>query len=321
MITDLDAFYHAAAPYGPLLHGRTQANMERRDARVAALKAELKRLPDVQPSYAALDQDRVTIGKPEDLSGPQSAILLDVLRALKPWRKGPFDLFGIQIDGEWDSALKWQRLAPHLADLHGRRVLDVGSSNGYYLFRMAAARPRMILGIEPYALYYIQFLALRHLLPIPRLYSLPLKLEDMPAMRNWFDTVFCMGMLYHRRSPLDTLARINSLMARGGQLIVETLIIKGDDDLALCPGQRYARMRNVYFIPTVKSLRNWLTRRGFGNIQCVDITLTTTREQRRTEWMASDSLDSFLDPADNRRTVEGYPAPLRAMLMAEKVKD
>ena len=320
MIIDIEAFHRDLHPYGPILISRAQSAMERRDARIDALQSVVQRLPDVQPSYTALDQDCVTIGRPEDLAGQNVAGIEGPLRQMMPWRKGPFDLFGIHIDSEWDSSLKWRRLAPHITDLNGRRVLDVGSSNGYYLFRMAPAQPRLILGIEPYMAYYFQFLAMQGFLRLPRLYSLPLKLEDLPDTKQWFDTVFCMGILYHRRSPLDTLAQLNRLMAEDGQLILETLIIEGEQDLALTPRRRYARMRNVYFIPTVPCLFNWLRRSGFNNMRCVDITPTTAREQRKTDWIASQSLETFLDPDDSRRTVEGYPAPVRAMVLAEKTK-
>ena len=40
-------------------------------------------------------------------------------------------------------------------------------------------------------------------------------------------------------------------------------------------------------------------------------------EQRSTEWMRFDSLASALDPNDSGRTVEGWPAPERALLLAE----
>jgi tRNA (mo5U34)-methyltransferase len=194
----------------------------------------------------------------------------------------------------------------------------VGSSNGYYLYRMAPEQPRLILGIEPYRLSYFQFLALRHFIDPPGLYNLPLKLEALPAMPRWFDTLLCMGILYHRRSPLETLSRLGDLLARNGQLVLETLIIRGDGSQALFPGQRYACMRNVYFIPTVACLENWLARSGFVDIRCVDVTATTLREQRKTEWVDSDSLDRFLDPADPGRTVEGYPAPVRAVVVATR---
>ncbi len=318
MISSFDQFHIDAAPFAAKLNLLVQEALAGRDAKVAALRKLLEQLPDIEPTRIALDRDCVTIGRPSDISDVQRSDLETVLKGLKPWRKGPFELFGIRIDSEWDSSLKWCRVAPHLAPLTGRRILDVGSSNGYFLYRMAHAQPRLILGIEPYPLYYFQFLALQHFIKPPGLYNLPLKLEALPAMPQWFGTIFCMGILYHRRSPLETLAQLGGMLAAGGQLVLETLIIRGDGSQALFPRQRYACMRNVYFIPTVACLENWLARSGFIDIRCVDITATTLQEQRKTPWVDSDSLDRFLDPGDPGLTVEGYPAPVRAVVLATR---
>ncbi len=285
-------------------------------ARGTALQALLEQLPLTVPSRVELDRDTVTIGRSSDLEADQADRLTNVLKRLKPWRKGPFSLFGIHIDSEWNSALKWRRVVPHLKPLRHRKVLDVGCSNGYYLFRMAAAQPCLLLGIEPYAAYYYQFLALQHYLQLPGTYCLPLKLEELPITNAWFDTVICMGILYHRRSPLDTLSRLRQMLVPGGQLVLETLIISGEEETALCPRDRYARMRNVFFIPTVKCLETWLARCGFRHIRCVDIAPTTLEEQRKTAWIDSNSLETFLDQRDGSRTVEGYPAPVRAVVIA-----
>lgn len=304
-------------PYGDALQSACQRVLGRRDAKKMELEGLLKELPGMQPSLVALDQDWVTIGQARDLSQEDHARLVNVLTRLKPWRKGPFELFGIRIDSEWNSALKWSRVDPYMAPLTDRKVLDVGSSNGYYLFRMAAQKPRVILGIEPYLAYYFQYLALQQYVALPGLHCLPLKLEDLPAMPGWFDTIFCMGILYHRRSPLETLASLKRLLAPGGQLVLETLIVRGDTETALCPKKRYACMRNVYFLPTVPCMQNWLSSCGFSNIRCVDVTQTTLQEQRKTDWIDSDSLDAFLDPTDDALTKEGYPAPLRAVVLAD----
>ena len=263
-----------------------------------------------------MDRSRILIGRGEDVSPDQALEIREVLLGLKPWRKGPFDIFGISIDSEWDSALKWRRVEPHLAPLGGRKVLDVGCANGYYLFRMSAAGPQVLLGIEPYAAYYFQFLALQHFARIPHLYCLPLRLADLAAPAGWFDTVFCMGVLYHSRSPLETLGRLRALLSPGGQLVLETLVLTGEAPVALCPASRYAGMRNVYFIPTVPCLEGWLERYGFMQIRCVDVTPTTPAEQRRTEWIDSESLESFLNPLHPELTREGHPAPLRAVVTA-----
>ena len=77
-------------------------------------------------------------------------------------------------------------------------------------------------------------------------------------------------------------------------------------------------MKNVYFIPSVDCLINWLQKTGFKNIRCVDVALTTLEEQRKTDWLENESLIDFLDPQDHRKTIEGHPAPKRAVILAEK---
>lgn len=274
-------------------------------------------LPRVTPSLLELDRDWVRIGETHDLSGEERLLLHDALMACAPWRKGPFELFDIRIDSEWVSSLKWDRVKDVMAPLAGRRILDVGSSNGYYMFRMAAHNPRFVLGIEPYLTFFFQFQLLQHFARVPELQTLPLKFEELPAMDEAFDSVFCMGILYHRRSPFDFIAALRRFLRPGGELVLETLVLPGDGDMALCPTGRYAKMNNVYFIPTVSSLKFWLERNGFEKVRCVDVTPTTEAEQRKTPWVPTESLSDFLDPLDKGKTVEGYPAPVRAIFLAE----
>jgi tRNA (mo5U34)-methyltransferase len=75
-------------------------------------------------------------------------------------------------------------------------------------------------------------------------------------------------------------------------------------------------MRNVWFLPTIAGLTTWLRRSGFGDIEVVDQSVTTTDEQRATEWMTFESLREALDPDDPGRTVEGWPAPRRVVVIA-----
>lgn len=274
-------------------------------------------LPAIRPASLDLTTDQVRIGCAGDLAPGQHESLLASLKSLCPWRKGPFSLFGIDIDSEWVSSLKWSRVEKEIAPLTGRRVLDIGSSNGYYLLRMAAQKPQIALGVEPYLTFYFQYLLLQHYARLPEVFALPTTFEELPLLEGYFDTVFSMGVLYHRRSPIDTLASMGQVLRKGGQLVLETLVLAGDEDLALCPEKRYAKMTNVYFLPTVRCLANWLRRSGFTDVRCVDVTRTTSAEQRQTEWIQTESLADFLDPADFSRTIEGYPAPVRAILVAE----
>jgi len=288
-----------------------------KDAKARAYEAALRGLPVVAPAHIDLDRDRVVVGDAGELSENQTERLLEAMETLIPWRKGPFGLFGHPLDTEWASNLKWDRLEDHIQPLEGRRVLDIGSSSGYYLWRMAAGQPRLALGVEPYLTYFAQYLFLQNFIRHPKIFSLPLKLEQLPPMPAAFDTLFCMGILYHTRNPLGMLARMRRLLAPGGELVLETLVIEGPANHSLCPPGRYAKMANVWFIPTVTVLFHWLERSGFRHIRCIDVTPTTTVEQQRTRWMPFESLGDFLDSEDSRRTIEGHPAPQRAIVLAQ----
>lgn len=272
-------------------------------------------LPTVQPHTIDLTHAVVARG---DLNERQRTAVEKLLRQLLPWRKGPFTLYDIHIDAEWDCNHKWQRLLPHIAPLTGRQVLDVGCGNGYYLWRMLGNGAERVIGIDPMQLFLCQFEAVRKLLGgEQRAQLLPLGIEQLPEL-GAFDTVFCMGVLYHRRSPFDFLLQLKQQLVRGGELVLETLVVPGDETCVLVPPARYAKMRNVWFIPSAAALQNWLAKCDFVDIRVVDQSSTTLQEQRRTSWMLSESLAQFLHPHDARLTVEGHPAPCRAILIARK---
>jgi tRNA (mo5U34)-methyltransferase len=283
-------------------------------------QAALQALPAVKPAHVELAQDCIGIGREEDLDAAQRQALEDALRRLNPWRKGPFCLFGLHIDTEWRSDWKWHRLCDHIQPLRDRLVLDVGCGNGYHLWRMLGAGARLALGIDPTLLYLHQFAALQHYIGAPRAGLLPLALEELPAKMGIFDTVFSMGVLYHRRSPFDHLQALREALRPGGELVLETLVIEGAAGQVLVPRDRYARMRNVWFLPSVPELQLWLERAGFLEVRCVDVTMTSTEEQRSTDWMRFESLAQCLDPDDPGKTVEGHPAPRRAIMIARRAE-
>jgi len=260
---------------------------------------------------------RVAVETAEILSDDFLAMLETALMKMVPWRKGPFDLFSVFVDAEWRSDFKWDRLEKHLPDLKGKRVLDVGCSNGYYMYRMSEHQPEFILGIDPSELFFVQFHAMQRYLQVPELYYLPLKLEEIKVLPKAFDVVFCMGILYHQRSPLDALRSLQAACQKGGRVVLETLVYPGEDPIAFCPPGRYAKMPNVHFLPTVSCLTQWMEKAGFTNLEVLPLDQTRVEEQRRTPWTKGESLADFLDPKDPTKTVEGYPGPTRVCIIGE----
>ena len=273
----------------------------------------LDALPETGP-LASLDGPVPRLGGP----APDRESLERLLMELHPWRKGPIELGGVTIDTEWRSDWKWRRVAPHI-DLAGHRVLDIGSGNGYFGLRMLGAGARVVVGIDPTLVFVMQWLACRHFGGDLPSYVLPLGVEELPAGGAELDTVFSMGVLYHRKNPREHLLRIFDLLRDGGHLVLETLVLPpGREGDILEPTGRYARMRNVWAIPGTELLLSWVKAAGFSSPRVVDVTPTTTREQRSTGWMTFESLEQALDPDDSGLTVEGLPAPVRAVLVARK---
>ena len=270
----------------------------------------------------AIDVTGIDLGNTVTLTGnidpKQQAQLHQSLRALYPWRKGPFDLFGIFIDTEWRSDWKWQRLAPHLGDLSGSSVLDVGCGNGYFGWRLLAAGATRVLGVDPTVVFYYQHQAVSGYLRAFRSdlnnWLLPLPFEALP--HTPFDLVLSMGVIYHRRDPEEHLRRLFEFTRPDGRLVLESLVVESSG--GLIPAGRYARMRNLSIIPSVALLQQWLHKAGFTEIEVVDVTPTRIDEQRSTDWMTFESLAAALDPTDPTLTVEGHPAPVRAMLVARR---
>ncbi len=276
-------------------------------------------LPGIAPSFIDLDRAAPVIGRAADCTGEHRALLTQGLQALGPWRKGPFSVFGIDIDAEWRSDWKWARIAPHLGSLQNCNVLDIGCGNGYYTLRMQGLGAQLVLGLEPMWVHVFQWSALHRFLPQPqRIFVLPLRLEELPQALSGFDLAFSMGVLYHSRQPREHLARVFDALRAGGRIVLETLIIEDLGAEALVPPGRYANMRNVWVIPSYTLLKAWLVEAGFDQVRLLDQSRTTTQEQRPTRWMSGHSLVHALNPNDPGQTIEGHPAPLRACIVAEK---
>jgi len=271
-------------------------------------------LPDLAPAKIATGCATPYVNG--EIDNKTKEILLSSLHQLHPWRKGPYQLCDIFIDTEWRSDWKWNRLAPHIDSWSDKNVLDIGCGNGYHCFRIAAEGAKTVTGIDTSLLSIMQFKTLQKYFCQDNLDIFPVGIQNMPDNAPLFDTVLSMGVLYHRKDHIGHLKKIKSLLVPGGTAIIETLIVDGDEERCLIPEKRYAMMKNVYALPSVPLLEKWLSEAGFCDIRTVDVTTTSTDEQHSTEWMKFHSLSNFLDNDDQSKTVEGYPAPKRAIVLA-----
>ena len=271
----------------------------------------LNKLPEGD-GFSQLDREAPLLGRPAN----DPELLRQHLLALHPWRKGPLELGGVRIDTEWRSDLKWKRIRRHL-DLNGKQILDIGSGNGYFGLRMLADGAQLVVGIDPTLVFVMQWLAMQKFSPGLNNFVLPMGIEDLPVNTPCFDHVFSMGVLYHRRRPVEHLQQLKTLTRPGGWIVLETLILEGEGRDILEPPGRYARMRNVHAVPSLLVLQDWLDQAGLPGVQILDVSKTTIDEQRSTDWMTFESFRECLDENNPSITIEGHPAPVRASLLVQ----
>ena len=252
-----------------------------------------------------------------NLSLEDEKYIYDTAKLIQPWRKGPFQISTTFIDSEWQSYIKYDLLKPYF-NITNKIVGDIGCNNGYYLFKMMAENPKKLVGFDPSSIPYCQFKFLEHFIQSGIKYEL-LGIEHVEFYEHKFDILFCLGVLYHRPNPIGSLKSLYKGLNWGGELILDTFMIDGEDEICLTPKKRYSKIPNIYFIPTVNALKNWCYRAGFEEVEVLEISKTKLEEQRKTEWINTESLDDFLDNEDDSKTVEGYPAPKRVYIKAKKI--
>lgn len=275
-------------------------------------------LSNFTAQHVDCNNDTIVIGLPEEINDSDRNLLNVELQAFMPWRKGPFSVFGIDIDAEWRSEKKWQRLVPELPDLRDKVIADIGCNNGYYMFRMLPYQPRLVLGLEPSVQHYYSFQALRNMSGAKNLHIDLLGVEHVSLFPDTFDVIFLLGIIYHRISPVEVLKDIHAALKPGGTLLLESQAIPGDDPYALFPEKTYAKVPGTYFVPTGACLENWLLRAGFTEPKLFCSHPMSNEEQRKTAWMTFESYSDFIDPQDPSLTIEGYPSPIRVFFSAGK---
>jgi tRNA (mo5U34)-methyltransferase len=282
---------------------------------IAPIKEAIESLAPAKVNSYKLN-DAIEISLDSNYSKANLEAITKCAKMMLPWRKGPFKIDSLFIDSEWRSNIKYSIIEPHF-NLKDKVVADVGCNNGYYMFKMLSQKPKKIVGFDPAPLNMMQFEFIDKFIDSSIVYEL-LGIEHIEYYEHKFDTIFCLGVLYHRSDPIGSLKSLFRSLNSGGELILDTFMIDGKDDICLTPKERYSKIPNIYFIPTISALNNWCKRAGFEDIEILAIKKTELNEQRKTDWINSQSLNDFLDTNNPELTVEGYPAPKRVYIKATK---
>ncbi|MGL5059506.1 MAG: tRNA 5-methoxyuridine(34)/uridine 5-oxyacetic acid(34) synthase CmoB [Microcoleus sp.] len=310
--------YHSSIDRDAILALRQQRQSKLFESKVSQYRKAFESVRDIESNWFDFSDATVKIGKKEELSAEQHQRFYQALQTFCPWRKGPFELFGIAVDAEWRSDWKWARILPHIQPLNNRKVADIGCHNGYFMLRMVCDRPECVIGFEPVAKLFWNFQMMQNIVKQEILAFELLGVENIDLYPNFFDTIFCLGILHHHPDPIGLLGKMRQALAPKGEIVIDCQGIPGDLPVALTPLKRYIQARGMWFLPTQSCLENWMARAGFTQINCFFAEALSVGEQRRTAWANVNSLSEFLNPADSSLTVEGYPAPWRYYITACK---
>tara|TARA_B100001250_G_scaffold106132_1_gene89506 strand:- start:128 stop:1069 length:942 start_codon:yes stop_codon:yes gene_type:complete len=288
---------------------------QKKDKRIENWISLLSKIPSLENAKSDLLSGVSIKGK---CSGADEETIENLLSELLPWRKGPFKINNTFIDSEWRSNLKWDRFLELDLDLKGKTILDVGSGNGYYAFRMLGQEAEAILCLEPNLTHFSQFLAINHFIQTNKIRMLPERLETLGMKDTHFDVVFSMGLLYHQRDPSKHLNSLRNRLREEGQLVIETIVVSNEYGDYLEPKGPYASMPNVHFVHTDKGFRDLAKKEGLKVVHKSTEVQTTLNEQRKTKWMPFKSYESAILETNQDITVENFSAPKRKFYLLER---
>ncbi|WP_075293231.1 TIGR04290 family methyltransferase [Pararhizobium arenae] len=221
---------------------------------------------------------------------PLSRGLLEAkIRALGPWFHN-MEISGVKTApdhflGDYPN-FKWQGFRDILPDdLEGQSVLDVGCNAGFFSLEMKKRNARRVLGVDsdPRYLEQARFAAKQSGLDIE---FRQLSVYEVGALKEKFDLVIFMGVLYHLRHPLLALDLLYEHVV--GDMMLFQCLQRGDERIPLLAEdygfeewavfdqtefpklffveERYASDPTNWFIPNKAAVEAMLRSSGFSII-------------------------------------------------------
>ncbi len=126
-------------------------------------------------------------------------------------------------------AIKWQDFEHAIpADLRGKSVLDIGCNGGYYSIEMKRRGADRVLGID----FDDDYLAQAKFAAAIKGYEIEfrtLSVYDVAQLKEQFDIVLFMGVLYHLRHPLLALDLLHEHVVK--DLLVFQSLMRGSAEV------------------------------------------------------------------------------------------
>jgi tRNA (mo5U34)-methyltransferase len=127
--------------------------------------------------------------------------------------------------------VKWERFAHTLPpDLRGKSVLDIGCNAGFYSLEMKRRGANRVLGIDSSEVYLEQARFAAEV-ENSEIEFRNLSVYDVGELREQFDIVLFMGVLYHLRHPLLALDLLREHVVK--DLLVVQCLLRGSSEVQI----------------------------------------------------------------------------------------
>ncbi|MFN3324744.1 MAG: TIGR04290 family methyltransferase [Bryobacteraceae bacterium] len=126
--------------------------------------------------------------------------------------------------------MKWRNFSHAIpSDLSGRSVLDIGCNAGFYSFEMKRRGAGRVVGIDSDHGYLEQARFAAEVLDLQDIEFRLMSVYDVAQLKERFDIVLFMGLLYHLRHPLLALDLIHEHVAR--DILVFQSLLRGSREV------------------------------------------------------------------------------------------